>query len=397
MYEHDVVSVEAVGLGRFENLTSFEITNNMTGPSEAAFEFGDDGTWEPLSRYVAHGTPYVVFVNGIRRLTGRVEMREIPSDATNGMTVRFTVRTKLADAAFASADPTIAVKNTTLQAFVNALYKRMGYKPSDIVWKQDAARDLLTGQSARGIKSPIAIEGMSEDKAKVRSGDTIFDTASRHLRRFGLMHWDSPDGKIVVGAPDDEQAPLYYFRSTRDGAQNNVLSFTHSQDWSDVPSSIQVNGTITKHGSSQLSVSAKKLQEARMAGFIDRPPQKPKKATEVSAATRRQDEEIAKAGFYRPIIMDVGHVQSQAHLERIAAYEMSQRLRAMDSFELSVSGLSYRLGSERIGYAIDTVACVDAGGSSGEAYYVHRVVLRRDPDNGDTANLGLMARGLWKL
>ena len=49
--------------GVLENFTSFKMILDITQPSEASFELGDDGTAVSLGRDVAPGTDYRVFVN----------------------------------------------------------------------------------------------------------------------------------------------------------------------------------------------------------------------------------------------------------------------------------------------------------------------------------------------
>ncbi len=100
----DVLRVEAEGVGAFERFTSFALAFDLTQPSEANFELGDDGSWDDLERFIAHGVKYRIYINGALNLTGRVEVQDVPTDL-EGSVVRFSVRTKLADAVFASADP----------------------------------------------------------------------------------------------------------------------------------------------------------------------------------------------------------------------------------------------------------------------------------------------------
>jgi hypothetical protein len=203
----DTVRVEAEGIGSFDRFTSLAISYDLTAPSEAAFEVGDDGSWKELKDYIKPGTKYRVYVNNALKLTGKAILNDVPIDE-RGSVVRFSVRTKLADAMYASADPKTRVSGTSVKDFVLALYAPLGFGPGDFVFDADVSRNLLTGVARTGAKPPPEFESMLENKAKVQPPESIYAAADKHLRRFGLMHWDSPDGKIVVGAPDDEQMRL---------------------------------------------------------------------------------------------------------------------------------------------------------------------------------------------
>lgn len=357
----------------FDRFTSLQVVNDVTAPSEAAFELGDDGSWREIEGYVAHGARYKVFVNDLLRLTGRVELSDNPLDAQAGSVVRFTVRTKLQDAWYASADEGVSVRKVSIKDFLLALYEPLGFVESDFVFRGSVGRDLLTGRSStnQGVDGRD-VERVKVDAARVRPPETIYAAADRHLRRHGLMHWDSPDGRIVVSAPNDEQDPLYHLvmvRANR-GLANNVLGGTRSRDWSGIPSAVSLYGVGGKRGTARARVS--------------------------SVA---EDEDVLAAGFYRPVTILAEGVKTRELADRAAARELSSRSKQKDSFDVEVDGLSYWTGSDRIPWGVDTVASIEtdvAGGQVG-AYYLHRVQMRRDASRGDVTNLSLLKKGVWRL
>lgn len=378
----DKVKVEVIGAtgnkNTLDNFNSLEITNSITEPAEAAFELGNDDTWSKIEDLIKPGTQYRVFLNDKLRLTGRVELNDIPLDAAGGADVQFTVRTKLADAMFASARAGIQVKNSSILDFLLELYSPLGYTESDFYFPNEAykSRDLITGvdTSGQGTQSntPEDLEPIKRPDAKVQPPETIYDAADRHLRRHGLMHWDAPDGKIVVSAPNDEQVPIYFFRSFtgKQGRENNILSATRSRDWSETPSTIGLFGVGGSRGFSKAKVSA-----------------------------IRTDKDVKGAGFYRPIVIMAEGIKTQAIADRAIAREMSARSKRKDAWDIEFDGLSYWNGRENIPIGIDTVANIIsniAGGPLG-AYYLHNVTHRRDAANGDTTNISLVQRGVWKL
>jgi prophage tail gpP-like protein len=369
------VEAESGGGGSFggvlENFTSLEITNDMTAPSTANIEIGDDGTWNAVGEFIKPGTRYKVVVNDKLRLTGRVEANDIPIGATGGATVRFVVRTLLADAQFASANPRTRVKKTSVKDFLLALYEPLGYTEADFVFAQDVARDLLTGKSSAG-DVPVDLEPLKQDAAKVNPPETIFAAASRHLARFRLMHWDSPDGKIVVGRPNNDQRPLYTLRMMvgAAGVENNILDATRSIDVSEQPTVLGVFGTGGKRDFSKAKVSSLETNQ-----------------------------ELKDAGFYRPVLIVDEQIKSKEIAEARVRRELSARSRRIDAWDIQVDGWSFWNGREAIPYGVDTLADVVAnmaGGVTG-AYYITRVVLRRDAASGDSCRLSCIKKGSWVL
>jgi prophage tail gpP-like protein len=365
----DTVHIEAVGVGVIDNLTSIQITNDLSSPSQGAFEMGNEGTWPEIAEQVAHGTEYRVFINDLLRLSGRVEFTDQPTDASAGSAVRFTVRTKLADAQFASALPNVKVKDTSIKRFLLKLYEPLGYGESDFQFSQAAGRDLMTGEGSAGAGDTVDLDPMTAEEAKVNPPETVFDAADRHLRRHGLMHWDAPDGKIIVGSPAEDGDALYRLILNIDGQYNNVLSCTPSQDWSQVPSSVTVVGSRKKKGSSRKRVTAIEIEG-----------------------------DVAEAGFYRPVVFPAEGIRTSSKAQRAAAREMSARRRGMDAWDLEIDGLSWWDGSQHLGWSTDTFAQIESDliGRPTGLYYVHRVVCRRDI-RGDFTNLSVVRKGLLVL
>lgn len=369
--ERDEVKVQSEA-GEFTRFTSLQITNDLMAPSEAAFELGDDGSWRELEAIVALGKSFQVFVNGRLHMTGRVEMSDAPIDPGSGSTVRFAVRTKLADAVYCSADPKIRVKGVPIFAFLFDVYSKLGYTERDFEFQADVTRDLMTGKGSDGSEAPADLESINEDQAKVNPPETIYSVVQKHLARHGLMHWDSPDGKIVIGAPNDQQPPLYHLRMRlgANGRENNILNATRTRDISGVPSLLIVAGSGGK----------KEWTKAKVKGFAGHP-------------------ELIEAGFARPVLVLQEGAKTDAIAARIATRMLTDRSKRLDAWTVRVDGLSYWNGYDRIVYGVDTVADVvtDVAGGPAGAYLIHRVVKTRDASSADVCDLSLLKRGLWVL
>lgn len=360
--------------GTLDRFNSLEITNDISGPSEASFDIGDDGSWPTLADVVAHGKPFKVWLNDRLRLTGRAYANEVPTDASEGTSVNVTVRTILADAHYASAETWVRVQNVSIKDFLLQLYAPLGVGASAFVFNADVERDLMTGVGAKGAAAPANLDPIKLDQAKVNPPESIYDAAAKHLKRFGLMHWDTPGGKIYVGAPDDTQQPVYRLickRGTR-GQGNNVLTCRRVADWSDVPSEVRLYG----------GTGSKDVAKAPLKAIAGHP-------------------DVQKAGFYRPVILVNEAAKAGAQLDAQSLRERATRSLRKDAFEVTVDSWGYWDGSSSttIPWATNTTVDVDVDAVGGPLglYYIHRVGCRYDAGGAPLASLSLVGQGILSL
>ncbi len=361
--------------GVFDRFSRLEVVNDIVGLTEATIEVGDDGAWPELERLVKPGVSWRVTLNGKPRLAGRAEVNEVPASTQSGVGLTLTIRTKLADARYRTADETVRVEGTTIKEFVLACYAPLGFTEADFVFGTFAARDLMTGAGAGG--GPVTdLEKLNPQQAKVQPGESIHDAVERHLARFHATHWDAPDGRIVVGVPDDTQTPLYRLQSKRVGRAkgNNVLTFRRVRDWTDVAR------TVTVTGQDRGQQSARK----RIRGL----------------ATDDEVEAVATATghFNRQVLVSGSQAKQQSHADAIALRELSARQRRKNGFEFTVDGWSYWDGSIQIPWANDTTVDVDvdALGPEGKGrFLIVRVSLALSTTGAATTSIAAVAPGIW--
>jgi prophage tail gpP-like protein len=352
-----------------DSATRCEITTDLVAPAQALFEMGDDASWLATYDALKTGARFQVRVNGLLRMTGRALTRSLPVSERQGSTIRLTIRTLLADAQYASASPSINVRRSTLRETVLAAYEPLGLTADDFIFDASVAVDLLTGKG--GPSRVVDLAEIKEDAAKVHPPETIYAFVERHLNRFHLSHWDAPDGKIVVGAPDDEQEPIYKLQCYRGTAAvaNNFLSAERVADFEQVPSILGVFGV----GGGKAYAKAKVGASETVSELAD---------------------------TYRPTLLVDESIKTQAQAEAMARREMSMRRRRSDCWRFSVDGLSHWDGSTATPWAIDTVVDVDVVNADSTAigpYLIHRVTMRGDPDDGFTTDIEAVAKGIWRL
>ncbi len=368
----DTVTVEAIDQDlTLDNFTSLALLNSITKPSEASFEVGDEGTFNSLMDLTQLGAKFRVVVNSRLRLTGRIEARDSPLDAAGSSVIQFTVRTRMTDAMYASANPKVRTKNTSIKQFILDCYESVGLVESDFIFRADVARDLISGKTTRGGKARKDIDAIKEDQAKVRPPETVHAAVDRHLRRHGFMHWDAPDGRIVVGEPDDEQDPLYRFRLRRDqGVLNNVKSAARTQDVGGAPTILGTYGT----GGGRVFTKAK-----------------------ISAIEENDD--LVLKGFVRPVVLVDESVKTRQLAERRTRREMANRSRGLDKFTLKFDGLSYAGNGDLTNYSPDTTADLDIqtlGGAVGR-FYVEEVAMQVGTQSSHATTIQVVPPGVWSL
>lgn len=372
----DEIRIET-SAGWFSDFQSVELLTDLLDSSVATFEIGDHGAWPVLESIVAQGQPVSVYVNGFTQLTGRSEVVEVPIDADGGAVVQMVVRTRMADARYASAPPNVSMFNATVKEFLLRLYEPLGYFEQDFQFSAATERNLITGK-AKGAKDPVDLEPLKFEQQRVNPPETYFDCGNRILKRFHMMHWDGADGRIVVGAPDDDQPPTYFFQMKQGGLAlwNNVLGCRRITDWSEIASDISVFG-----GSGGKDVTKAPIRGT--ASDID--------VLVVAASTGH---------FQRTVLLPSEAVKTREWADAQAARELAARRQRKDAWEVEVDGWSFWNGHELVNYAINTTCEIDTDIVKGKAagkYLISRVARRLDVDRGPTTALTLIAPGIFVI
>lgn len=376
MANGEVVTIESVGGSgpsvRIDRATQYDLTRDLTAPFEARIEMGDGGTFEALAPALSIGRRITLALNGTPMISGRMLSRGSPVSAMSGATVTLTVRTRLADAQFASATP-FSLRNATLKDAVLGAYKTLGMTEADFIFDANVSRDLFTGK-AKGGSAMVDLAKVSEEDARVRPPETVFEFCDRHLRRFGLMHWDAPDGRIVVGKPDDTLPPTYAFQLVRSGRGNNVLDARRTEDYEQVPTALSAYG----------QGGGRDYRRARVSGSVS-------------------DQTLSglEQALPRPTMVIDESITTKVQAEARARREMAQRCLNRDSWDLTLAGWTERIDGRSTGvpYSPDTTASVrvDVVGPASGIYFVWRVSHRGSVGEHHTTTITAAQKGVWVI
>lgn len=370
----ELITIESLGGDgppvAIDQATRYELVRDMTAPAEARFEMGDNGTWGAISEAIRIGRRFRVALNGVSLMAGRLLMRGLSVSPQAGSTVQLTVRTRLADALFASCDP-VAVKKTSLKDVVLRAYASIGLTESDFLFDADVSRDLLTGRGSSS-SGEVELEELKEEDAKVHPPETVFAFVDRHLRRFGLLHCDTPDGRILVFSPNDSQPSVYRLQCLRSHRGNNVLSARRTEDYELVPDELWVYG---KGG-------ARDIRKAPVAAVV---------VDDVLAA-------ITPSLNRRAMVIDES-IKTSGLAEARARRELAMRSLQRDSWDLTVRGWSYHAEGATWAWALDTVAevAIDVASPVAAPYYIWRIAQTGNADEAHSTVLTAAAQGVWRL
>jgi len=92
-------------------------------------------------------------------------------------------------------------------------------------------------------------------------------------------------------------------------------------------------------------------------------------------------------------------IRNEEAANNAAARELAARVRSKDTINHEVDGLSFWNGQTQINYGNDAVASYESdvvGGKRG-AYYIHRIEMARDAQQGDITRFTMLKAGLWQL
>lgn len=362
--------------GDFDGFESVEITHSFTDIATLQIKLGDERSWKSLGPLVAPGRRVRVFCNGLLQFTGRFEVNRVPV-SSSGTVLTLVARTKLSDATVASADQKLTFKNTSIRDFILKLFSPLGFEPKDFIFAAATDRDLVTGKKS-GAKDLVDLEPIKAEQLRVNAPESIKEVYLRVLKRFHLMLWDAADGRLLVGRPDDTQAPFYSFRAKRgpEAYGNNILEAERIVDWTDLPSEVWVAG-----GAKRTDVLG-----APTRGV----------AVDLDAYRVAQD----TGHFNRRVLIPSEGAKTLDAANAQAKREMAARSRAKDVWRIKLDGWGYWDGARITPYAINTTADVEVQAVGAEAVGRYMIAeLRKSIDNSDgaTAELVCYAPGIYDI
>lgn len=344
-----------------DRATQVSLTRDLTAPSECRVEFGDDDTWRDLQSAIAIGVEADVVVADRAFMRGRLLARQMSTSARAGNTIQLTLRTALADAMFAVCDSKIRVKGASLKDVIIRAYESIGVGESSFVFAADVEKDVAA-------ETPDARE-LTQDEARVHFPETVYAFVERHLNRWSLTHWDLPDGRLIVAAPNDARPPVYAFTMSRQNpSSNNIIGATKLEDFEQVPVKLWVFGTAGGR-----DATASKVRGSDVDPLL------------LSVGPRLQR---------NAAVVDQS-LKTTSQAESRARREMSNRSRRKDAWEFETPNWTQGGFAYQVNQTCDVK--VDLAGIPQGKHLIWRVQLDMSADRGLTGRVSTVAQGIWKL
>lgn len=354
-------AVVTIGSTRLETWQSYELVSDLTVAADAwSLSMPLAGTYEQrreLMRRVREGVRVSIYVAAEPDAGPSIEALQVTgivdkvsgTGARQGATLRLQGRDNGGLLASASVDPRLAITSeTTLVRMVEQMVEPFGMT---VITEPVLARELLTGlsqsetaarlarqraraagthgstSSARARRGRGGLIGADVQRVPMREarphvGETVWEFIDRHCRRFGVMPWIDPRGRLILGAPDYDQEPLFRLRRVLGGdgnEPNNILEGGFTEGWSELASEVTVYGR--SHGSD--------ASRSRFVGHATNP----------------------LVHVYRPVVLQDASCLSSEEAQRRAEAEIGAQKEEAFSLEYEVAhhGQGSRL------YAVDTV------------------------------------------
>lgn len=197
--------------------TRYEIDSDLLTPADA---------WNVtlarseiiLPSQVKEGSPVEVRLGGELVLTGRIDERDLAVEPAQHV-LQMSGRDGAAVLLDCSS-PILTLQQLTLEQVVAKIVRPLGLARVRVDAKATSLRE----------------------KFSCEPGDSAWDALRRAAEANGLWPWFEPDGTLVVGGPDYDQAPVATLVMRRDGVGNNVEQLREKRCLQDRYSEVTVLG-----------------------------------------------------------------------------------------------------------------------------------------------------------
>lgn len=243
--------------------------------------------------------------------------------------------------------PMLSMQLATLEQIINKAVKPLGIKTVEYRAKPAAPRQ----------------------RVHTEPGQSVWEWLQAACEANSVWPWFSPDGKLIIGAPDYTTAPVADLILRRSGEGNNVLGIWRTRSMQNAYSEITVLG--------------------QSAGDGD----------EVGHHNIRGVVKDATMPLYRPLVVIDGNCESVELATRRASKLMADSKMGRDRMMIRVAGhrITTSVGSGRPWAAGMRVHVISDKHRVDAVYFIMRRVFTRSRAAGMTTELELVPDGVWLL
>lgn len=417
-YDH-AYSLKLIATGtEFTNFDRYTVTIDMLDLGNP-FTFSlwrsniTNTLWSDVVSSIKLGAKIAFDIDGITQLTGLIESINITSNRGSGTALVISGRDLTGPAISWDISPAIRVRDRTLQQVLTDAFATIGL-PISIGHNAEIERNTRTGRNRNTRALTLRPRTNNIRRAKPRHGEKIMDFALSVIRRLGFMCWVAPthDGTLalIVDVPDYTSDDVFRFeRRLVNGVvtqQSNILDSTYTAQIRSIPTVVTAYSRVNRGNTApsfnrERAVQFATATNAQYGVAIDTIPGEP-----VVAVTRVPFTNTALLQYpfiEQPLVKQTLHLTSDrakdaAHGAQEAKKTIADAMKNFRNYTLTVKGHGQIINSQRLLYAVNTMAAVrdDITGIN-ESMLITSVEFSGSRKDGKTTRLVLGTKGAIQL
>lgn len=300
-----------------------------------------------LPSVLAEGAPCSLTLGKDRVLTGQID--EFEHDISRqGISMRITGRDRAAPLVDCSA-PFVSMREATLAQILDQVVKPLGITQIEI----------------------RAAQAKTRRRVQVEPGQSAWEALLQVAEANGLWPWVEPDGRLVIGGPDYNAAPVGTLIMREDGVGNNVQRLSVRRSIANRYSQITVLG---QHG--QYDNDGLDTKRSHLRSVI-------------------QDETLARRGIFRPkVIIDSSSENQDMATTRARKLLADSRL---EGFEIRAVVMGHRADNGQVWSPGQRVFVRSEPHGLDATYFLMARTLRLTRSDGPITELRLREDKMWVL
>lgn len=300
-----------------------------------------------LPSVLAEGAPCSLTLGKDRVLTGQID--EFEHDISRqGISMRITGRDRAAPLVDCSA-PFVSMREATLAQILDQVVKPLGITQVEI----------------------RAAQAKTRRRVQIEPGQSAWEALLQVAEANGLWPWVEPDGRLIIGGPDYNAAPVGTLVMREDGVGNNVQRLSVRRSIANRYSQITVLG---QHG--QYDNDGLDSKRAHLRSVI-------------------QDETLARRGIFRPkVVIDSSSENQDMATTRGRKLLADSRL---EGFEIRAVVMGHRADNGQVWSPGQRVIVRSEPHGLDATYFLMSRTLRLTRREGRITELRLREDKLWVL
>lgn len=195
----------------FDEWLSLDLRDTWTDPlGDLRFEAAPGRERVTLYRdKLQKGELVTVFVNGVNQGGFLIQTVSTRVSAKSGVTFSVACHTPLITPYQGGVTPKLSIKGKSEVPVSEAVLKALGpYGFDRLVGDAIGSASAVTGKPINGGRAPLTVTALKQDQMSAQASETAYQFGSRIVTRLGACLKSTPEGYVLVCAPDYDQDPI---------------------------------------------------------------------------------------------------------------------------------------------------------------------------------------------